>query len=231
MNRKQLSAACLALIVISNLLYPCVEAFGGGGRASSRSSTFSAARPPAAAARPSTATRSFGGYNYGRSGFSSRPILIGLGAGALTALALNSLNSNQRAYCNGRDVQCYKTPCQNALAQCEATNSTTLNLIPCPDSRFTECYQTPDTEFQCFGTRRPSFGDNDVQGFCHSPGGNSAAGVKLHLVRPTVHHRFSRTSGRACHVQTSQLLTVTCPCNVSSDDQQAAPRPSRCNHA
>eukprot|EP00878_Enallax_costatus_P001158 GHUV01001299.1.p1 GENE.GHUV01001299.1~~GHUV01001299.1.p1 ORF type:complete len:207 (+),score=15.83 GHUV01001299.1:277-897(+) len=192
MSRPQTFAVCLSLLAVFSLFHPCVDAArGGGGRASSRPSSFAApaaSRPTSTFAAPATRSgfggSTFGGYNYARSGFRSRPILIGLGAGALTAVALSSLNSNPRAYCNGRDIQCYKTPCQNALAQCEATSNRTLNLIPCPDSRFSECYQTDDTQFQCFGNRRPSFGDNDVQGFCHSQGGgmNSATGVNSHLV-------------------------------------------------
>lgn len=125
---------------------------------------------------------SFGGYNYARSGFRTRPILIGLAAGVLTASALNALNTNPNAYCNGVSIQCYRQPCQEALAQCDATTNTTLNLIPCPDNRFSECYQTPDTIFQCLGKRRPSFGNDDVQGFCNYQGENSAGSYKLQLV-------------------------------------------------
>lgn len=190
-TRQQTCAACLVVLLLLNLAHPSLEAVGrGGGFGGGTRSSFSApaaARPTSTFSAPTSrsgfGSSAFNGYRYSRPGFSSRPILIGLAAGALTAVALNSLNRNPNAYCNGVSIQCYKNSCQNALAQCQATNSTTLNLIPCPDNRFSECYQTNDTVFQCLGTRRPSYGNNDVQGFCNEPGSNSSTGgPKVQLV-------------------------------------------------
>lgn len=190
-------AACMMALLLINSIIPTYQAIGGrsgGFRAGSTSrpvtgvpvqtargvpvtrpvtgtpvNTFSSARPA-----------TFGGYRYSRPGFRTSPILIGLAAGALTATALSALNNNPNAYCNGVSIVCYKTVCQDALAQCEATNSTTLDLIPCPERRFTECYQSPDTLFQCLGRRRPSFGNEDVQGFCNQQA-NGASSHKLQL--------------------------------------------------
>lgn len=195
--KQQTSGLCLVALLLVGLVNPSLEAagrgggFGGGSRSSYSApaarptSTFSAPTPPRTTPPRNSGFGSstpFRGYSYSRPGSFTRPIVIGLAAGALTAVALNSLNSNPNAYCNGVSIQCYKGSCQKALAQCQTANSTTLNLIPCPDNRFSECYQTNNTNFQCFGTRRPSFGNEDVQGFCNQPGSNSAGRLKLQLV-------------------------------------------------
>jgi hypothetical protein len=188
--KQQLYGLCLVVLLLINLINPSLEAAGrGGGFSGGSRSSFSApatARPANTFSAPAPRSSGFGstsfrGYDYRRRGSLTSPILIGLAAGLLTSSALNSLNRNPNAYCNGVSIQCYKNACQQALTQCQAANNTTLNLIPCPDNRFTECYSTNDTSFECFGTRRPSFGNDDVQGFCNRPGSSSAGGLKLQL--------------------------------------------------
>eukprot|EP00775_Hariotina_reticulata_P002759 gene2759-3053_t len=87
----------------------------------------------------------------------------------MAGVALSTLTNNPSAFCNGFNVQCYKSTCEQGMRQCTATNSTRLITAGCPDSRFTECWQSEDTLFQCFGRRRPSFRNEDVVSVCHTP--------------------------------------------------------------
>jgi hypothetical protein len=68
----------------------------------------------------------------------------------------------------------YKSVCQEALSKCQETNSTSLVVATCPDPRFSECWQSSDQLFQCFGRRRPSFGNEDIAAYCNQPLGSSA---------------------------------------------------------
>ena len=187
--------------------------FGGGfgrPRVSSRPATTAyrpAAGPPPIFSRPTTppgrtfgSTPLAGGFSaYGRPGFRSSPFILplALGGGLLAAGAVSNLNRNPNAYCNGQSVQCYKAACEDALrnrcpealaaATAAAGNSSSglLVLSPCPDARFSECYQTPtfnDTDaasFECFGVRRPRYGREDLAGVCHAPGASNSAGSAL----------------------------------------------------
>jgi hypothetical protein len=76
----------------------------------------------------------------------------------------------------------YKNVCQDALSKCKDTNSTSLVVATCPDPRFSECWQSSDQIFQCFGRRRPSFGNEDIAAYCNSPEGSGAGAPRLQLV-------------------------------------------------
>lgn len=147
-----------------------------------------AVRPPqpaAPAGRAFGSTALPGGFAaYGRPGFRSTPFILPFAAGLLTASAVSSLARSPTAYCNGRDIQCYKATCQEALNnKCPeaAAGNATLVLSACPDARYSECYRTQgfnDTaaaSFECFGVRRPRYGQEDVSAVCHQPGSSSSS--------------------------------------------------------
>jgi hypothetical protein len=131
-----------------------------------------------------------------RPGFRATPFLLPFGAGLLAASAASSLARDRNAYCNGRTIMCYRAACEQALAsRCPdaAAANATLQLVPCPDSRaFSECYRTMPggndlfnssssgvtgtvaPVFECFGVRRPRFGNEDVTALCHQPDAGGA---------------------------------------------------------
>lgn len=129
--------------------------------------------------------RAFGGgspFSYNKPGHRSTSMLLPFAGGMMAGTALYSLTSNSKAYCNGFSVQCYKNVCQKALSNCKDTNSTSLVVATCPDPRFSECWQSSDQLFQCFGRRRPSFGNEDIAAYCNQPMGSSAGTARVQLV-------------------------------------------------
>lgn len=137
--------------------------------------------PPAPfAAAPPPAFGAFGGAGaagaaggawrgYSRPGFRTSSLVLPFAAGALAGGALATLTANPNAYCNGGSLACYRNTCQGALSRCPETNATTVVATSCPDPRFTECWQSPDGAFQCFGRRRPRFGNEDIEAYCSAP--------------------------------------------------------------
>lgn len=83
----------------------------------------------------------------------------------------------------------------NATVNSTTTPNTTgaassLVLSACPDARYSECYRTVNfnntaaASFECFGVRRPRFGNEDLAAVCHQPGssGNAAAATAVSKV-------------------------------------------------
>jgi hypothetical protein len=159
--------------------------FGGFGGLS-RPATSSVATRPAttsAAFRPSSVGAGAGvaRAGLGASAFRYRPLFLPFALGGLAGYGLASSSS---AYCNGRNIVCYREACERGLTDCFATqpaaqaplsiNGTNytvavnssgtpyLQLVQCPDTRFGECYRAEreDTVFICNGLRRPSRDNN-----------------------------------------------------------------------
>lgn len=126
----------MSTLVLFSLCYPSFGArggrgsgsFGGGARsfsapAAARSETTSGRSGSSSSTPSSRASYSppvFRGYKYNRPGYSSTPILAGFAAGYtrtyITSSTFNNIHNNPNTYCNGVNVQCYKTSCQNAAA-------------------------------------------------------------------------------------------------------------------
>lgn len=227
-QHRSIVLACQAILLLAPFTSAAIGGRAGGGGARTSFTAAPTYRPataaPAPAFRPATAgaggaagaaayrPSTFGGstpFSYNRAGYRSTPLFLPFAAGALAGTALYSLNSNRNAYCNGFSVQCYKTTCQNALAQCKDTNSSSLVTAACPDNRFTECWQSSDQVFQCFGRRRPQFGDNDIAAYCNQPvGSNSAGRARLQLVSAGFSWQNSN-DGSGLHAHASTLHKTT----------------------
>lgn len=91
-----------------------------------------------------------------------------MGAFAGTA-AYAILSTNPTAKCNGIRPECYKNLCTKAMLDCPNAQGQTLRLVNCPESKFTECWESSNRAFECYGHARPTASANMV-GFCKVPG-------------------------------------------------------------
>jgi hypothetical protein len=145
-------------------------------RPSSTPSTFKPSSTPSVS-RPALPS-SLGAFAYKRPGYRPTSLVVPFAVGALAGTAAGSLLlRNPSAYCNGRDIVCYKDECERAKGYCSAASAApVLNLVPCPSPQFGECWETPNATFVCYGARRPQY-DSDVVAYCNEPeGASNAAG-------------------------------------------------------
>lgn len=183
---------CLALLLAPHGALAKPRLGGGSVKPSTtRPATASSSMPSSFGPKPSTTTGAavaggaglgatagaLGGLKYSRPGYRSSGFIVPFAVGALAGGAAYSLSSNANAYCNGFSIQCYKAACAKSMSRCAGMSSETeLVVATCPDSRFSECWQSPDTRFQCFGKRRPKYGTQDIVAYCNEPtGGGSLA--------------------------------------------------------
>eukprot|EP00879_Flechtneria_rotunda_P003715 GHRR01003953.1.p1 GENE.GHRR01003953.1~~GHRR01003953.1.p1 ORF type:complete len:197 (+),score=55.56 GHRR01003953.1:155-745(+) len=177
------SRACLVLLLLLQLAVTPQAVIRSSVRASAPVSRPSAPVSASSTFRPTSVGGIGGASRFSRPGFRSSSFVLPFAAGALAGASLASLNSNRNAYCNGVSIQCYRDTCQQGLASCSATNSTSLVQGPCPDPQYSECWQSSDELYQCFGRRRPSFSGEDVVAVCNSPDGvNASNSLKVPLV-------------------------------------------------
>jgi len=171
------SEGALAAVRASSAARPSTSSF----RPSSTPSTFKPASTPSTY-NPSTPSiskpSSLSSFAYKRPGYRPTSLIVPFAVGALAGTAAGSLLlRNPSAYCNGRDIVCYKDDCERAKGSCPpASAAPILNLVPCPSTQFGECWETPNATFACYGARRPQY-DGDVVAYCNEPeGATNAAG-------------------------------------------------------
>jgi hypothetical protein len=123
-----------------------------------------------------------------RPGFVATALVLPFAVGMLGAAAASSLSRSNSAYCNGRDLTCYKAVCRAALQskcpEAAAEHNMTLVAVPCANSKYSECWSTPtpptddgtvSSVFDCVGVRRPKYGKTDVTALCHLREGSEGA--------------------------------------------------------
>jgi hypothetical protein len=67
-----------------------------------------------------------------------------------------SNNANGRYSRCGTSQVCYEGTCNLTLdQQCKGANST-LERVTCPQAPYTECYESVDKQFTCYGVARPT---------------------------------------------------------------------------
>lgn len=77
--------------------------------------------------------------------------------------------------------------------------ASSLVLSACPDSRYSECYRTVNfnntaaASFECFGVRRPRYGQEDLAAVCHQPDSTSSAAAA------TAVNKVGVLAGVGCH--------------------------------
>lgn len=97
------------------------------------------------------------------------PFLLGASGGLLLGSAIGN-NANGRYSRCGTSQVCYEGVCNQALTtQCRGANST-LERVTCPSTPYTECYESFDKQFTCYGVARPSSA-SDIRAECFA--GNS----------------------------------------------------------
>jgi hypothetical protein len=94
----------------------------------------------------------------------------------------------------------------NATTNSTSTPNTTaaaassLVLSACPDARYSECYRTTNfnntaaASFECFGVRRPRYGQEDLAAVCHQPVGSSSSAAAAPAV-----NKVGALRGGGCH--------------------------------